>query len=441
MTQKNFIQRTTQTVSFKLVVIAILALLLLIPAGMVKSLVRERQRRNLEVVKELTDVLGKDQTVTGPVISVPYRTYFKDEKGNEKERWHYKHFLPEKLKITGKVNPEIRYRGIYEVIAYSTKLQMEGNFNQLTFKDKFVSPEDIFWEDAVIIMGISDMRGIEENIHLDWNGETYKFKPGLPTKDLIKRGVNTPVVIQGDSSYSFSMKLHMSGSETLQFIPVGSQTVVNLSSDWETPSFSGNYLPDDRKVTKEGFQAEWQILELNRTYPQSWSDREYSVEESAFGVDLLFPVDIYQKNMRSVKYALLFIALTFVVFFFAEYLNKKRIHPIHYLLVGSGIVIFYSLLLSLSEHLSFPLSYAISAVAIIAMITSFLHGLLKNKKATLTVASILTLLYVFLYIILRSFDYSLLLGNIGLFIILASIMYFSRKIDWNKNREEELEEQ
>ena len=136
---------------------------------------------------------------------------------------------------------------------------MEGTFNHLTFKHKFVDQKDIFWEDAVITMGVSDTRGIKENIHLNWNGEKHKFKPGLPTKDLIKQGVNIPVAIQTDTSYTFSLNLQLSGSETLQFIPLGSKTLVNVSSDWKTPSFSGNYLPDEPNVTKEGFTAEWQI--------------------------------------------------------------------------------------------------------------------------------------------------------------------------------------
>jgi inner membrane protein len=136
--------------------------------------------------------------------------------------------------------------------------------------------------------------------------------------------------------------------------------------------------------------------------------------------------------MRSAKYALLFIGLTFVVFFFTEYLNKQRLHPIHYLLAGFGIVLFYSLLLSLSEHLAFGLSYLIASLAIVTLITSYFHAIIGRIRTTLSVLSILAGLYGFLYVLLSAYDYSLLLGNVGLFIILAIVMYFSRKIDWEK---------
>ncbi len=436
MNSKNQIERITRSVSFKLFIVAFLALLLLIPAQMIKSLIKERQMRRNEVVEEITNKLGKNQQITGPILTIPYLKDEKNEYGNREETLHHLHILPEELIINGKIDPSVRYRSIYEVIGYSANLHFNGTFDSISFQDKSIKAKMILWEDAVIYLGISDMRGIKQNIHLYWNDNTHQFKPGLPSNDVIKKGVHTNVKIESNHSYSFDLDIQLSGSESIQFVPAGSKTIVNLRSNWETPSFSGAYLPDNREVNNNGFKADWQVLELNRTFPQQWDNDQYDVEESAFGVDLLFPVDIYQKNMRSVKYAILFIILTFVVFFFSEYLNKRRIHPIQYLLVGFGIVMFYSLLLSLSEHLPFAYSYLIASLAIIILITSFLHGILKNKKSTLAAGGILTLLYIFLYIILKSFDYSLLIGNIGLFIILAGIMYFSRKIDWNKEQAE-----
>ena len=435
MATKNFFQRTTQSVSFKLIMIGVIALLLLIPANMVKSLIRERQYRKATVVKEITDKLGKDQTLSGPVLSVPYRTFIEEDE-KTKTIWHHMHFLPETLNIRGKIHPDIRYRGIYKVVGYASKLEVSGEFRNLTVDKKQIHPEDIFWDEAVLSMGISDMRGIAQNIFVKWNNHQYKLKPGIPTNDILTKGVNTPIEIRAGKNQKFTLSIDLNGSKSFQFIPVGSKTHVKLSSDWNTPSFCGAFLPDNREVTEDGFEAEWQILELNRSYPQSWSDDTYSVSDSAFGVELIFPVDIYQKNMRSVKYALLFIILTFVVFFFAEYLNKMRIHTIQYLLVGFALIVFYSLLFALSEHLAFGLAYLIAAIAIISLITSFFHAMIKNPKATLSVGIILTVLYTFLYIVLKVYDYSLLLGNIGLFVVLAVIMYFSRKIDWNRQSDE-----
>lgn len=433
MTTKNFFQQITQTVSFKLGVIAFLALILLIPAQMIQSLVKERQMRRDEVVQELTKKLGKKQTITGPVLSVPYRTYQSDGDGERKAIWHHMHFLPETLDVQGNLSADIRYRSIYKVIGYNSRLEFNGRFTDIAIGDGFINPQDIFWERASLSLGISDMRGINENIAIDWDQQTHPLSPGLPTRDVVQKGVSIPLPVQPRQTHKFSFALDLNGSESLHIVPVGSKTNINLQSQWDAPGFTGAYLPDERNVTDDGFTAKWKVLELNRSYPQSWSDSQYTLEDSALGVDLIMPVDIYRKNIRSVKYALLFIALTFVVFFFTEYLNNRRVHPIHYLLAGFGIVLFYSLLLSLSEHLAFDLSYLIASAAIVALITSYFHAIIGKIRATLSVLGVLAVLYGFLYILLSAYDYSLLLGNIGLFIILAVVMYFSRKIDWEKN--------
>jgi len=181
-------------------------------------------------------------------------------------------------------------------------------------------------------------------------------------------------------------------------------------------------------------------LHLNRTYPQQWTDDSYYIDDSAFGVGLLFPVDQYQKSLRSAKYAIMFISLTFLVFFFTELLNKKRIHPIQYLLVGLGLSIFYSLLVSLSEHMSFNWAYLIAGVSIIGLITAYAHSIFKNLRLTAILSLILVILYLFLFTILQLQDYSLLLGSIGLFLTLAIVMYLSRKIDWYANMLSEKQE-
>jgi len=433
---KNFIQQATQTVSFKLGVIAFLALILLIPAQMIRSLVEERQMRRDEVVQELTKKLGKKQTITGPILSVPYRTYQSDGDGESKAIWHHMHFLPETLNVQGNLSADIHYRSIYKVIGYNSRLEFKGRFTGIDIDDGFINPEDIFWERASLSLGISDMRGINENIAIEWDQQTHPFSPGLPTRDVVQKGVSIPLSVQPRQTHEFSFAVDLNGSESLHIVPVGSKTNINLQSQWDAPGFTGAYLPDERNVTDDGFTAKWKVLELNRSYPQSWADSQYTLEESALGVDLIMPVDIYRKNMRSVKYALLFIALTFVVFFFTEYLNDRRVHPIHYLLAGFGIVLFYSLLLSLSEHLAFGLSYLIASAAIVALITSYFHAIIGKVRATLSVLGILAGLYGFLYVLLSAYDYSLLLGNIGLFIILAIVMFFSRKINWEKSAAE-----
>jgi inner membrane protein len=218
---------------------------------------------------------------------------------------------------------------------------------------------------------------------------------------------------------------------------VGKETRVSLSSSWPSPSFIGSYLPLSHEVTNAGFQAKWNISYFGRGYQQYWkSDKvnypnlQDSMLNSSFGVKLLLMVDHYHKTLRSVKYAVLFILLTFVAFFLFEILSKIKVHPFQYLLIGFAMSIFYLLLLSISEHLDFSYTYIIASVATIALITGYSSWILMQKKKSLVVALLLILLYAFLYILLQIEDYALLVGTLVLFIILGIVMIVTRKIDW-----------
>ena len=222
----------------------------------------------------------------------------------------------------------------------------------------------------------------------------------------------------------------MNGSKHLYFTPVGKTTRVHINSNWNSPSFTGSYLPDSREITDSGFVANWQVLHLNRNYPQVWKHEIYPLNSSNFGVDLLFPVDEYQKSYRSTKYAIMFISLTFIIFLFIEIINKRRVHPVQYLMVSAGMLIFYTLLLSLSEQFGFNIAYLISSFAVVSLTTYYTYIIFKSGKLTGLAGTVIGLLYVFLFTILQIQEYSLLLGSIGLFLILALVMYLSRKVDW-----------
>jgi len=231
-------------------------------------------------------------------------------------------------------------------------------------------------------------------------------------------------------NYHFSMNIDLKGSQYIDFVPLGKTTDVDLKSNWTTPSFSGTYLPDSREINTDGFTAHWNILHLNRNYPQSWIGSQYKVGSSSFGTNLLLPVDNYKKSYRVAHYAILFLVFTFMVFFFVEVLNKVFIHPIQYLLVGIALVIFYTLLISFSEHIMFNIAYILSAILTLFLITGYTAAILKSRKIALLIFGILTLLYSFIFTIIQMEDYALLIGSIGLFLILGIVMYFSRKIDW-----------
>lgn len=281
-------------------------------------------------------------------------------------------------------------------------------------------------------MGINDLRGIEEQVVLTWKTTPIRFNPGLRSSDLSPSGINALLNIENeeDLSGNFSIDLNLNGSQRFFFTPVGKTTEVSIRSDWETPSFNGAFLPDDHSVSEAGFEANWKVLHLNRNFPQLWTSRQYSIETAAFGIDLLLPVDNYQKTYRSVRYAILFVGFTFMVFFFIEILNKIKLHPFQYILAGMALIVFFTLLLSISEHLSFNGAFILSALATLSLVAAYMKAILKFNKLTMLITGLLALLYLFIFVIIQLEDLALLIGSIGLFIVLAVVMYISRKIDW-----------
>ncbi|HEY4787021.1 MAG TPA: cell envelope integrity protein CreD [Bacteroidales bacterium] len=419
------------SITLKLLVIGILVLILLIPAEMIKSLINERSLNWKGAISEVTDKWGDRQVITGPILTIPYKEVdMKD--GKPFEYLMFAHFLPEKLNIAGKVNPEIRKRSIYKVILYNTKLSANGYFGSPDFAALNIKPENVIWREAFLTIGIPDMRGIRRSIEINWNNKKYVGNPGVLNKQIVESGINTKVEVSPDSGqYQFSFNMDLNGSEYLGFVPLGKETHTILESTWDSPGFTGAFLPEKRQINKTGFNAEWNILHLNRNYPQQWtSDDKHEVSQSAYGVELISTVDHYQKSMRSAKYAVMFLFLTFLVFFITEIINKSRIHPVQYLLIGISLLIFYTLLISLSEYIGFNFAYTLASLATITLITGYALSVVKKRKAGFLIGAFLLALYGFLFVLLQLEDLSLLIGSIGLFIIIATVMYVSRKVDW-----------
>ena len=422
---KNWVKNS---ITLKLAIISILALLMLIPANMIRNLIQERERTRDTVISEISDTWGNGQTIAGPVLSLPYK-YVVIVNDKPKEMIDYVHVLPDNLDISGEIFPDTRYRGIYKVIVYQSKLSFKGKFKPVDMEKLKISGQDILWDEAFLSIGIPDMKGINDKIEIKWNNESLLGEPGIKVKDVISSGVSCDLSIEPEKENNFSFIIDINGTEYLNFYPLGKETIVDLKSTWANPSFSGSFLPDERTISPEGFSAHWKVLHLNRNYPQQWTGKSYQIQGSDFGVILLMPVDQYLKSLRSVKYAIMFIALTFIIFFFIEVLTKNKVHPVQYLLVGIALCVFYSLLISLAEHIGFNLAYLISGLAIIIMIFLYSLSVFKEKKHAVVMGIVLTLLYVFLFTVLQLADYALVLGNIGLFVVLGLIMLYSRKID------------
>jgi inner membrane protein len=429
--------RIKNNLYFKIGGIVLIALLLLIPTGMIKSIIYEREQTQREAIDEVSEKWGGAQTLQGPVLTIPYTRYVKEiDKATGKETLvqitERLHVLPSKLDIQASVKPDRRHRGVYEIVVYNSALHVSGAFTKLDFKDLEAKGHSFKFNEAILNAGIDDLRGIEKQIELNWEGKKLPFNPGVSNQDIFYSGINAKVSISptDDHLYRFSFDIELKGSQQLYFTPVGKETDVVLNSDWQTPKFDGAFLPDQHKTDKAGFKAHWNILNLNRNYPQSWTGSSYKLRDSSFGVDLKLPVDNYQKSHRSIHYAILFIGLTFLVFFFIEIFQASGIHPIQYILVGIALVVFYTLLLSISEHIRFNYAFILSALATVALISLYVRAILRSLKMSLFIAGLLSMLYIFIFVIIQLEDLALLIGSIGVFIILGLVMYFSRKIDW-----------
>ncbi|MDH6306675.1 inner membrane protein [Parabacteroides sp. PF5-5] len=435
-TKMKKVEKFSQSITLKAVIIAILSLVLLIPSLMVQNLIWERQHRSVETIERINAKWSHAQTICAPVLSIPYTTSYKTSDNKTEYQHHTLNVTPEILNIETKLYPEERHYGIYKTILYKSDIELSGEFDTKNFRQ--IENSIIHWDKAYVRLGVSDLRGITNNINFTFDNNQYEAEARGNNEEYLGKELLVDLADSlfesGKETIAFHCKLNLNGSGSINFIPLGKTTNVHVSGAWDAPGYIGNFSPETTDT--EGFDATWNVLRYNRSIPDSWTDNNIAgFYDSTFGVNLVNTVDHYQQNMRSAKYALMFIALTFVVFFFVEILTRKRIHPIQYFLVGVALILFYTLLLSISEQLNFGLAYVIASVATIGLITTYAHSIFKNKAQSATLAFVLILLYVFLYVVLQLEDIALLIGSVGLFIILGIIMYFSRKINWYKQEE------
>lgn len=417
--------------------IGLLVLLLLIPASLIQNLVSERQSRQQEAVSEISSKWAGSQTVTGPVIGVPYTEIVRYDNNTTTTVIKWAYFLPDKLDIQARLVPEKRYRGIYQVIVYTSELQIKGSYDSLHIAELNIPAERLLWNEAAVFFNISDVQGLKEEMILHLAGTSLDLVPAKFSTDQFKNSLSAALpasLVNVHGPLEFSASVQLKGSGNLLFVPAGKVTTVKASSSWPDPSFAGSYLPDLRSVKDSGFAADWKVLYLNRNYPQQWKGDVQQMDRSAFGVNLIVPVDAYQQTMRSVKYAILVILLTFTAFFLIEWVYRRPIHSLQYVLVGLALCLFYTLLLSFSEYIGFNRAYLTAAMATILLIAWYVRSILRSSKMSLFIGTLLTLLYGFIFTLIQLQDYALLMGSIGLFITLGVVMYFSRKIKWTDEK-------
>jgi inner membrane protein len=410
--------------------------IMMIPTVFISDLVRERQARNEAVVKEVDSRWAMAQTLTGPYIYLPYKLVTTDASNKPEVKINHFFIIPENKQVAGRIDHEIRERSIYKVLLYRASLSDQGNFVLQIPKD--IMPDQIQWTDAKICFGISDFKGIEEKLVIRFNSTDNELSPGLPSDDLSENGLSAPILLSAadlGKPLNYQINIKIKGSEMLHFVPLSGNSHYALESTWPNPSFDGNNLPSDRKVDSKGFSAVWNFNKANLPFGTLLKDFKFDQSALAFGVTMIQPADQYAKTNRSTKYAILIIGLTFSLFFIIELMQSKPIHPVQYVLIGLGLVIFYSLLLAISEFLEFDYAYLIASAGTILLIGLYAKSHFNSWRSSGIFSGVLTLLYGFIFILIRLEDAALLVGSIGLFIILALTMYASKKVNWYGNTE------
>jgi inner membrane protein len=422
----------------RIVVMSILALGLLVPLAWVYTIVAERETRRDAAAAEIGATWGGLQLVSGPVLAIPYTLTLTDNTGRTQLVAGRAMFLPKDLQIDGTLAAQTRSRGIFDVIVYHAQLKLTGRFARVDAGD--IRADAIDWGHATVSVGVSDPRGLTQRATLKWNGQDVPMGGGVADVGLIQAGLQAavpPLDHAAGAFMPFELTLELNGTRSLRFVPNAQETVVALTAQWPHPSFDGRALPETRQVSASGFTAHWRVQDFARPFPARWTGPQMNrdqlaqqASDSAFGLSLVQPVDIYQQTERAVKYAALFVVLTFLVFFLWEIFHATLLHPVQYMFVGFALCVFYLLLVSLSEHIGFDRAYALSAGVTTALIGGYAWSVLRGLRAGLSVLGALTALYGFLYLLLRLEDYALLAGSIALFLILAFVMYVTRRMNW-----------
>lgn len=418
----------------KVLGIALLALLMLIPLAQVNGLVGEREGRAQEATQRIAERWGAQQMLGGPVLVVPLQRQVRQDK-----EWatveHREYVLSDRLSIGAKLAPELRRYGIYDTAVYTAEITVEGRFESADIAALAVQGIEPQWHRAELRVPVADVRGIRRVSALRIGDRELVFGPQTDgvagVQSMSAPFPIDPGALSGALPFSFTMTL--AGTERFSALPLARRTDVHVASAWPDPGFDGAFLPAARRVDANGFDAEWQVLDLNRRYGQRWSEGDNeggALYQSAFGLSLMQPAGSYQQNVRAGKYGVLFIALTFVAFFLFEVLRGLRVHPVQYLLVGLALCTFYVVLLALSEQIGFGAAYALAAAVVVLMVGGYSAVVLATRRAGIFLGALLALIYALLYGLVVSEDYALLMGSMALLGALAAMMYLTRRVDW-----------
>ncbi|HTQ14988.1 MAG TPA: cell envelope integrity protein CreD [Rhizomicrobium sp.] len=424
---------------FKLFIIGLLTVLMAVPLLFIELALNDREERASEAAQDIAQGYGGAQTVAGPILFVPYElttTSIVDGRTVESTQAYTAALLPSTLDLDTGAPTSTRARGIFEVPVYRAAVRMKAFFDRDSLAALTPQGASVLWKDAYVAVMVSDVRGLTGNVTMQVNGKSAAFQPGVGVDGSAAPGIHAPLDLDAPpDGLSLVSDITLRGSRELNFAALGRQTTARLVSAWPDPSFSGVFLPNTRTVTAKGFDAVWNVPYLARGYGQSFGAPETALNTAAsatFGVKFYQPVDFYQLVQRSLKYAILFVGLAFLVFFVCETIMGRRLHGAQYALMGAAQVLFYLLLLSFAEHIGFAWAYAVAAAATVTLTALYAISLFAGRARAAILFAVLAALYGLLYVLLVQEDYALLIGALVLFFALGATMYTTRRLDWSR---------
>ncbi len=434
-----------RTFIFKVLGVFFLTMLMSWAVSYINSMIHERQYRQEDVKNQIALSSAGRQTIVGPILVVPYVEQYPEtitENNAKKTVIHQDaqavYILPETLNLEGGFTNQYKQLGIYKALMYQLGGQVNGRF-------KFNQPilprhagGMVYVKPAYLSIGVSDPRGFTDKPTLSWDEKDIGFLQGTQLKALGK-GVHAELG-QIDMSQAheipFAFKLNLRGMENFDFTPIADSNKVLLRSSWQHPHFNGSYLPEPstQKINSAGFEAEWRVSSISSNNQSllinGLETGNTTLNLESLNIGFIEPINVYSQSDRATKYGLLFIGLTFAGFFIFELMKQLRIHPAQYTMVGLAMAMFYLLLISLSEHISFGASYLVASLACVGLLGYYLSFVLKSKANGAIFATLLTALYGALYGILQSEDNALLMGSLLVFGLLALTMVITRRVDW-----------
>jgi inner membrane protein len=395
---------------------------------------------------------GKELVQAGPVITIPgvktERFSTRTEKEGERTEFVRTPFNlvinPRRLNIEADFKTEVRRRGIFSVPLFYGTLTLTGSFDPSPAVASLLSNEDVSTNQAELVIALSSQKGIRKINAANWGREELFFQPGSRGHNLFGYGRGYAQTSGGgihavlpsfktEGETEFTISIEIQGGQMIRVLPMAQDTHVSIVSDWSSPSFQGAFLPNESAIGEDGFSASWDISYLSRDIPlflAKYDQDNYGYEGSLFGINFFRNIDTYSLNTRAVKYAVLFLIVPFLTLFLLEIFTKRRIHPVPYLLSGIGNAVFYLLLLSLSEQIPFYAAYLVAALAVTIMLTLYSRSLLPSWSKSWYMGLVVTLSYILLYAVLNAESYALLIGSTGTFLVVAMVMFLTRRLEW-----------